>query len=136
MPSGRGRPSSVASTISSSTFVVSGYKKLIAASKFLVPAEKKEVRAAFARSGEIVRADAATRFRAYSAHSAAGYRVRVRQRGVEVDQSLKKTTGLHPEWGALQMRKALLPSLYAKQTEIEAEFEKALDEVTTVFNRA
>ena len=126
----------MASTVSSDTFVVSGFKELVAASKSLIPAEQKEVRAAFARSGEIVRSDAAQRFNKYNARSAAGYRVRVRQRGVEVDQSLRKTTGLRPDYGALQMRRALLPALYAKQDEVVAEFEKALDEVTAIFNHA
>ncbi len=117
------------------TFVVSGYSGLVRASKFLIPTEQKETRAALARAGEIIQADAAQRFDKYSTRSAAGFRTRVRVRGVEVEQSLRKTTGLHPEWGALQMRRGLLPALYDKQDEVEAELEKALDEVTAIFNR-
>jgi hypothetical protein len=60
--------------------------------------------------GERVRADAAARIAAKSARSAAGYRVRVRQRGVAVEQSLRKTTGKHPQWGGYQMTHALLPA--------------------------
>jgi hypothetical protein len=118
------------------TLVVSGYAGLVRASKFLIPAERKETRAALARSGEIIRADASPRFAKYSTRSAAGFKVKVRTRGVEVDQTLRKTTGLRPDWGSLQMRKALLPALESKTTEVEAEFEKALDEVTAIFNRA
>jgi hypothetical protein len=126
----------VASTISNSTFSVNGYKELVAASRLLVPEERKAVRTAFAGAGELVRADAVPRLAKYSTRSAAGLRVRVRQRGVEVEQSLRKTTGVHPQFGALQMRKALLPALYRKQDEIVAEFDKALDEVSAIFNHA
>jgi hypothetical protein len=126
----------VAGAQTSSTFVASGYSELVRASKLLIPAEQKETRAALAKSGEIIRADAATRFAAYSTKSAAGYRTRVRIRAVEVEQSLRKVTGLRPDWGATQMRKGLLPALSSKQNEVEAEFEKALDVVSAIFDRA
>ncbi len=118
------------------TLVASGYAELVRASKFLIPAEQKETRAALARSGEIIRADAAPRFDKYSSRSAAGFRVRVRVRGVEVEQSLRKTTGARPDWGDLQMKKGLLPALYHNQDEAAAEFEKAIDIVTAIFERA
>jgi hypothetical protein len=53
-----------------------------------------------------------------------------------VEQSLRKVTGLRPDWGATQMRKGLLPALSSKQNEVEAEFEKALDVVSAIFDRA
>lgn len=43
--------------------------------------------------------------------TAEGFRTYVRAGStVTVEQSLRKTTGLHPEWGALQMQNALLPA--------------------------
>jgi hypothetical protein len=122
-----------AGKIDNATIVVTGYKEFLRAAKNAGTATNLEVRAAFRRSGEIVRADAAERLAKYSTKSAAGLKVRVRQRGVAVEQSLRKTTGAHPQYGSLQMRKSLLPALAAKEPEVEAEFEKALDEVKAVF---
>ena len=122
-----------AGKIDNATIVVKGYKEFLRAAKDAGTATNHEVRAAFRRSGEIVRQDAATRLAKYSTVSAAGLKVRVRQRGVAVEQSLRKTTGFHPQYGSLQMRKSLLPALASKEPEVEAEFEKALDEVKRVF---
>ena len=54
--------------------------------------------------GDIVRHDAQTSFSSVNSRSAAGFKTRVRQRGIAVEQSIRKTTGDHPEYGALQMR--------------------------------
>jgi hypothetical protein len=97
--------------------------------------ERLAVRHAFRDVGEIVRVKAEELFQKYSSTSAAGYRVRVRQRGVSVEQSLRKTTGRRPDYGALQMRKALLPARADTREEIEAKFEEALDVVALKFNR-
>ena len=121
--------------IDNATIVVRGYKEFLRASKNAGTATNREVRAAFREAGEIVRADAAQRLAKYSTTSAAGLKVRVRQRGVAVEQSLRKTTGAHPQYGSLQMRKSLLPALAAKEPEVEAEFEKALDKVQVIFER-
>jgi len=84
--------------------------------------------------GDIVRVSAVRRFKVYDERSAAGFRTRVRQRGVEVEQSYRKTTGLHPEYGRLQMVKALLPALFSRQAEINRRIEKVLDRVAAHFN--
>jgi hypothetical protein len=112
-----------------------GLSELLRASRDAGGATQTEVRAALAKSGEIVQADAVPRMAKYSTKSAAGFKVRVRQRGVSVEQSLLKTTGLRPDWGALQMRKALLPAVERKFPQVEAEFEKALDEIILIFER-
>ena len=124
-----------AGKIDNATLVVKGYKEFLKAAKDAGSVTNREVRAAFRRSGEIVRADAAQRLTKYSTTSAAGLKIRVRQRGVAVEQSLRKTTGAHPQYGALQMRKALLPALARNEPAVEAEFEKALDEVKAIFER-
>jgi hypothetical protein len=113
---------------------VRGYKELLRASTRAERSVNREVRGAFRAVGEIVRADAAADFSKYSTRSAAGFKVRVRQRGVFVEQALRKTTGQHPEWGALQMKKALLPARAKDEALIEAEFEKALDKVALIFD--
>lgn len=84
---------------------------------------REELRAA----GGKVRDEAQNRFESYSPKSALGYRVYVRAGlRIDVEQSISRTTGLHPEFGALQMRQALLPSLGDKQDEIFADVEAAL----------
>lgn len=114
---------------------VRGVRELLRACRSAEKAESKEVHAALRSIGEVVRADAAEAFSKYSARSAAGFKVRVRQRGVFVEQSIRKTTGTHPEWGALQMTKALLPARAKDKDKIEEAAEKALDRVAAVFER-
>jgi hypothetical protein len=96
---------------------------------------RKQVRAVLRKSGEAVRAEATSLFTRVDADSAAGYRVVVRQRGVSVEQSRRRTTGKHPQYGALQMRIALLPAVVTKETETVGLFEKALDDIADVIER-
>lgn len=70
--------------------------------------------------GEVVREDATRRFDKYDRKSAAGFEARVRpgaESAVIVGQKLRKTTGLRPDWGALQVTRALLPARTAKLEE-------------------
>jgi hypothetical protein len=81
----------------------------------ILPRETKE---ALRKSAEPVRAEAQSLFSPISAESAAGYRVAVRARGVAVEQRKGRTTGQHPEFGALQMRRALLPALELRRDDV------------------
>ena len=83
-------------------------------------------------AADVVREDAATRFSVYSPKSAAGFRIRSRIGGVFVEQKLRKVTGQHPEWGSLQMDRALEPALDARSREVEAKLEQALDELADI----
>ena len=123
----------MAAKIDNATLVVTGYKEFLRAAKNAGTATNREVRATFREVGELVRADAAQRLAKYSTTSAAGLKVRIRQRGVAVEQSLRKTTGDHPQYGSLQMRKALLPALTKDAPLVEAKFEEALDKVKVIF---
>lgn len=115
--------------------IVHGYKPFLKACDHAAKDTKKYVRATFREVGEIVRVQAVELFQPVSEKSASGYRVRVRQRGVSVEQSLRKTTGRRPDYGALQMRRALLPALARKQGEVEEAFEHAIDKVADRFDR-
>jgi hypothetical protein len=114
-------------------FVVSGLSEMLKAAQAAGSSTNKEVRAAFREAGDIVRVDAVPRLAKYSTKSAAGLKVRVRQRGVAVEQSLLKTTGQRPDYGSLQMRKALLPAVTKTLPELEAEFVKAVDKTIIIF---
>jgi hypothetical protein len=95
---------------------------------------RRDVRAELRHAGDKVREGATQRFDQYDPRSAQGYRVRVRQRGVAVEQSIRRTTGKHPEFGTLQMQRALVPSLEANEDETYRRFEEAVDKSTLIFN--
>lgn len=96
------------------------------------PELRKQVRATFREVGEIVRVDAAARFGRISADSAGGFRVRVRQKGVAVEQSKRRVTGKRGDYGRLQMTTALLPALDSKQGRVVDAFEDAIDKVADI----
>lgn len=116
------------------TLVVHGYRQFLKAADNAGRESKKAVRGAFREVGDIVKVDAATRLREIDARSAAGLRTVVRARGVSVEQTLRKTTGQHPEYGRLQLRRALEPALEEKQAQVEQAFEKAIDKVADHFD--
>lgn len=111
------------------TLIVKGYSDLIRSFDRSQAQLGFELRNELKEVGELVRVDAAARFKHYNARSAAGYRTYVTRKAVNVSQSIKRTTGRNPEYGALQMRKALLPALDAKEGQIMLGFEKVLDKV-------
>jgi hypothetical protein len=57
--------------------------------------------------------------RASTRRTAEGFRTYIRGgANVHVEQSLRKTTGLRPDWGELQMTKGLLPARADKIDEV------------------
>lgn len=114
---------------------VKGYRELLRACDRASKDIKREVRSALRAVGEIVRARASSLFEDASPKSAAGYRVRVRQRGVAVEQSLRRTTGTRPDFGALQMREALVPGLEDTGHEVDHRLGQALDHMEDIFER-
>lgn len=114
---------------------VTGYKDLLKGLKTADKETRAAVRATLKTVGEATRASAIHKLSPIDKRSAAGYKTRVRQRGVGVEQSLKRTTGKHPEWGAYQMRHALIPALEDNEAETMRRMEAALDDVAAQFNR-
>lgn len=90
----------------------------------------KQVRKELRATGNLVRDDARGRFSRYDSRSAAGMRTYVRRRGVAVEQSIGRTTGRRPDFGALQMREALVPALEANTEEAFRRFDETVDNVT------
>jgi len=116
------------------TVAVRGYTDLLRALRDADRNTRLEIRHALRDVGELVRSDAAVRFAPIDARSAAGYKVRVRQRGVAVEQSLRRTTGKHPQYGALQMRRALVPALHENEAETIMKMNEALEKVARIWN--
>ena len=117
------------------TLRVKGYRDFVRATNRAGLEARRAVRTQFRQIGEPVRAEAQRLFEQFDARSAAGFRIGVTQRGVFVEQGLRKTTGKRPDYGALQMRKALLPALQLKQADVEKAMERAIDGVADHFDR-
>jgi hypothetical protein len=117
------------------TLRVRGYSGFLAATARADRESKRYVRETFRQVGDVVRQEAAGRFASTDIRSAAGYRTRVRQRGIVVEQSLGRTTGTRPDFGALQMRRALLPALMSNADTLDRGMERALDRVADHFDQ-
>lgn len=110
------------------TVRVKGLRSLLRATDAAGKDTKKLVRDELRKAAEPVRAEATRLFAPVDARSAAKYGISVRRVGtVAVEQRLRRTTGQHPEFGSLQMRRALLPALETKQDEVVAHLEDALE---------
>lgn len=115
--------------MAASTVRVKGLRELQRDFRKMSKDLSKEVRDGLREGAEPVRQEAAALFSPISADSAAGYKVRVRQRGVAVEQSRRRTTGKRRDYGRLQMGRALIPGLEAKQGEVIRGVEKVLDKL-------
>jgi hypothetical protein len=113
--------------VATGTVRVHGLRELNKAFRNVEKDLRKELREELRGVGRIVANEAAGLFAPIDPGSASGFKVRVRQRGVAVEQSKRRTTGAHPEYGGLQMRKALLPALERKEPEVVRGLEGMLD---------
>jgi hypothetical protein len=116
------------------TVRVKGLRELQAAFRKADRELAKDLRSELKEAGTIVQREASSRFSGIDARSAAGYKVRVRARGVAVEQSLRRTTGLHAQYGAMQMSTALLPALESKEGQVVDRLERMLDGFASDFN--
>src|SRR6476646_12125190 len=90
-----------------------GLRELARALKVIQPEILPELRKDLREVGYVVRDDARARFKPYSEYSAMGFRVGVSLLSpsaayVTISQRRKRVTGKRPDWGALQITKALL----------------------------
>lgn len=69
--------------------------------------------------------DARSRLSGYQGIKTSSIRPRAGLRGVYITQSAKKTSGLRPDFGSLQMRVGLLPAAYSRQDDIVEKVEEA-----------
>lgn len=109
------------------TVIVRGLPELQRAFRRIDKDLSRDLRAALKAAAMPVREEATRLFSPESVASANGYRVAVRARGVAVEQSKPRTTGLRPDYGRLQMRTALLPALRDKEEEVVAGVGHVLD---------
>lgn len=115
------------------TVRVEGLRELQAALRKAEGDLDKGLRKSLLEAGRVVREEATGLFSSVDGRSAAGYRVRVRGRGVAVEQSLSRTTGQHAQYGALQMRTALVPALDSKHDEVIEKVDEMLGQIARGF---
>lgn len=115
------------------TLAVEGYSEFQRALRRADKETRSEVRKADRESGDVVRVEWRGRLEVIDPRSAAGLRTRVRTRGVSVEQSLRRTTGERPDYGALQMRRGVA-ALEAKAREVVATYERGMDRVCDRFD--
>lgn len=112
---------------------VEGLRELLHATDQMGKETKKLVRDELRKAAEPVRDDAARRFAPIDVKSASKYGISVRKTGfVLVEQRLRKSpvqSRRRPKFGALQMRKALVPALISKEDEVVEHLEDALDKI-------
>lgn len=120
---------------------VEGLREFIRACDAADKETKRLVRDELRKTAEPVRDDARlklTRGVARSpsiARTAAGYRIVVRRTGIiSVEQKLRKTTGKRPDFGALQMRDALIPALEENRDDVNRKMDEAVERIVERFD--
>jgi len=107
---------------------IHGLRELNAALHRYDRALGKDLDRALLEAGVLVAQSARSKFSAIDTRSAGGFRARMRGFGrLVVEQRYGRTTGQHPEFGALQMRRALLPALREEEPYVFAAVEHMLD---------
>lgn len=89
----------------------------------------KELRGSLKEAAEIVAVSARGKFDDISPASAATLRAVVRARGASVEQSRGRVTGLRPDFGSLQMRRALVPALTEKEPQVVEKVDAMLEKL-------
>jgi hypothetical protein len=116
------------------TVKVEGLKQLDRALKQTDKEAAKGLRKELREAAKVVAMDARQKFMGVDGRSAMGIRPRVRSGLVAVaEQSRKRTTGKRPDYGALQMRSALMPALRENQDEVIRRVDDMLERLEKEF---
>ena len=109
---------------------IKGLRQLNSAFKRYDERLQKDLDKTLLAAGELVAASARDRFSAIDTHAAQGFRPRMRGFGrLVVEQRQRRTTGLRPDFGSLQMRRALLPARAENTERIIGAMELMLDTI-------
>lgn len=115
---------------------VKGLRSLLRATDAAGKETKKLVRDELRQAAEPVRAEAAARFAGIDARTAASYGISVRRVGtVTVEQRKRTVTGQRGDYGALQMRRALIPALESNTEEVVERLDQALERLAQRWER-
>lgn len=110
--------------------VVKGYRETDRAFRKLSKELSGEFRQEMMEAAEPIAAEARGRLSRYSGASVATVHPVALAKGVVVRQDARKVTGKRPDFGSLQMRKALIPALSDNEEKVINGLERALDRLT------
>lgn len=107
---------------------IDGLRELERAFRVLGVEAPRELRREILQIGKPIEADARARLGRVSQRSAGGIRARVRGGlTLVVEQRKSRVTGRRPDWGAFQMREALIPARAAHADQLVDNVWNALD---------
>lgn len=107
-----------------------GLKELRRALKGVDADASKELDNQLKEVAEVVASGARQLFTAIDSRSAAGFKPRLRGFSqVMVTQTRRRKSGQRPDYGSLQMRRALIPALWSNKTNIERRLENMIESV-------
>ena len=112
--------------MASPTVHVTGYRETMLAFKIFGGTAQAAVKKELAKVSAPIIADTQGRLSRYRGVSSSTIRPHLLARGVVVRQDKRKTTGVHPNFGSIQM-KALLGAAYDREAETVRALEDALD---------
>ncbi len=107
------------------TIRVRGYRETARALQRVNKGAKLALYAGLRDAADPIAQDARSRLSGYQGIKTSSIRPRVGVRGVYITQGAKKTSGLRPDFGSLQMRVGLLPAAYSRQDDIVTKVEEA-----------
>jgi hypothetical protein len=109
---------------------VKGLRQMHRAFKNYDGALKRELEDELRAAGTIVATSARAKFVGIDQRSSAGFKSKTKGFGrVVVQQSRRKTTGRRPDFGSLQMRRALLPAVAENEPQVLRAVEGMLDRI-------
>lgn len=118
------------------TVRVEGLRELLRATDKASKETKKLVRGELRKAALPVLTDARARLAPIDTRSASKLGISVRKVGtVTVEQRLRRTTGLRPDFGRLQMGRALIPALEDNADRVVEHLGETLDRLTEEWGR-
>jgi hypothetical protein len=115
---------------------VEGLKEFLRAADMAGKETKKLVRNRLREVAKPVLEQSRRELSRYDTRSASRLGISIRKVGtVSVEQRLRRTTGAHPQFGALQQHSILEPVLASNEDKIEKWFDEAMDDIVDIFEK-
>lgn len=111
---------------------LTGYREFMRATAKAEKGAKRVIRQRMRVAGDIVKRAQMVRMAPVDGPSAAGYRTKVRQSGITVEQTLGRTTGKRGDFAAMQKRR-LARSSEENRDDVVDEVREALEELAEMF---
>lgn len=107
------------------TIHVKGYRETVRSLNAVNRGAKRALQAGLREAAQPIASDTRSRLSGYRGISLATINPSATTRGVSIVQRAKRVTGKRPDFGALQMRRGLIPAVRAADGEIRDRVEEA-----------